>query len=132
MARQLLVVLYMDLLAELEGVEFLDPLMVLVEKVLLQRLMAKMAELFLVMPLESMDFELAPTGAARISGRIGDAVLLNRGTNTLVVVVGQEDRLPDEAKLFRLFEQSGPLERVLLGDGWQAWRVPLVFEALPK
>ena len=85
-----------------------------------------------LMPLESMDFELAPTGAARISGRIGDAVLLNSGTNTLVVVVGQEDRLPDEAKLFRLFEQSGPLERVLLGDGWQAWRVPLVFEALPK
>lgn len=82
--------------------------------------------------LQSMDVELAPTGAARITGRVSNSGPLNRGANTLVIVIGQKERLPDATRLFRLFEQEGPLERELQGDGWQAWRIPLVVDVLPE
>ena len=80
-------------------------------------------------PLSAMKVEIAPAGAMRISGRIGDEVVLNSGVNTVVVVIGQQTDSPDAAELFRRFEQGGSEHLELKGKDWHAWRIELVFDA---
>ncbi len=82
--------------------------------------------------LEEMNVELAATGAARISGRVGDAVHLTRGSNTLVVIVAQGGELPATRELLRRLEQGSDAGQVIQGSGWQAWRVELAFDATDR
>ena len=84
-----------------------------------------------LIPLDAMSVDVAPTGAMRISGRVGDAVMLNRGANTLVVAVGQSGELPDAAELYRRLDQSGDSSLEIQGSDWQAWRIRLALVTVP-
>lgn len=70
---------------------------------------------------EQAIISIAPSGAVRITGRLGTELELVQGSTSLLVVIGLEGSLPELGQLFETLEKK----EVVVGSDWQAWRVPV-------
>ncbi len=68
--------------------------------------------------------ETAESGAVRIAGRVGEAIDLQRGETTLLVVIGRAGSLPPARELAVLL---GPRDHAQ-GEHWSAWKVRVSVE----